>query len=418
MAYAGRRIYLDNAATSYPKPPEVWASMERYMRRVGASPGRGGYASSLDAGRILFAARESTAQLFHVPAAERVIFAPNVTYALNCAIHGLLNHGDHVVTSSMEHNSVMRPLRLAESHGGVQVTVVRCDARGRLDPEDVRRALRRRTRMIVMTHASNVSGTVMPIAEVAAIAREAQVLMVVDAAQTAGAVPIDLSALGVDVLAFTGHKGLYGPQGVGGMALSLRAADEMLPLAQGGTGSRSDEETQPELLPDKFEPGTPNTPGIAGLAAGIGFVLENGIARIGMHGLRLADEFAKAARNIPGVRVFGPWESESKPEADAVTESAQAYAPNRVATVSVGFTSTPPDPARAAYYLDQDFGIMVRSGLHCAPAAHKTLGTFPVGTLRFSFGWFNTIDDARDAARALAHIASGKPNPGSSCNID
>jgi cysteine desulfurase family protein len=411
MAYAGRRIYLDNAATSYPKPPKVWDSMERYMRDVGASPGRGGYESSLGAGRIVYEARESAARLFHAPAAEQVIFAPNVTYALNFAVHGLLRHGDHVVTTSMEHNSVMRPLRFSEEHRGVEITEVECDIRGSLDPEDVRCALRPHTRMIAITHASNVSGTVMPIAEIANIAREAGVFMMVDAAQTAGAIPIDLRELGADVLAFTGHKGLYGPPGTGGMVLSPRAATQMLPLVQGGTGSRSDEEVQPGFLPDRFEPGTPNTVGIAGLAAGIGFVLENGAEQIGLHELRLADEFAQMARGIPGVRVFGPWGAE-------MGSAAAACALDRVATVSAGFTSPLSDPARAAYLLDRDFGIMVRSGLHCAPAAHRTLGTFPVGTLRFSFGWFNTMDDARDAAIALARIVSEEPSRGSNCSTD
>ena len=396
IAGTDRRVYLDNAATSYPKPAEVWESMAHYMHDIGASPGRGGYESSLDAGRLVFEAREAAAQLFRASRAERVIFTPNITYALNFAIHGLLRRGDHVVTTSMEHNSVIRPLRSAQATVAAEVTVVNCDAHGRLDPRDVRRALRPSTRMIVMTHASNVCGTVMPVAEVAGIAREAGVFMAVDAAQTAGTTDIDLSALDVDVLAFTGHKGLYGPQGTGGMVLSPRAAAEMAALVQGGTGSRSDEEFQPGLLPDKFEPGTPNTLGIAGLGAGIRFVLQRGVNQIAMHELRIAGEFAQAARAVPGIRLFGPWETDT---------SEAVCAPDRVATVSVSFTSAQADPARAAYLLDKDFGIMVRSGLHCAPLAHRTLGTFPAGTLRFSFGWFNTMSDARDAAAALARIA-------------
>jgi len=236
----------------------------------------------------------------------------------------------------------------------------------------------------------------MPIAEVAAAACEAGVFMIVDAAQTAGVVDIDLGLPTVDVLAFTGHKGLYGPPGTGGMVLSARAAKEMAASIQGGTGSRSDEEFQPGFLPDKFEPGTPNTLGIAGLRAGIQFVLENGVDQIGMRELRLAGEFAQAARAIPGLRVFGPWETD---------DEAATCAPDRVATVSVGFVSAQADPGRAAYILDKDFGIMVRSGLHCAPLAHRTLGTFPAGTLRFSFGWFNTMSDVRSAADALSCIA-------------
>ncbi len=393
---ANKRIYLDNAATSYPKPDEVWESMSRYMHDIGASPGRGGYRSSLDAGRLVFEAREVAARLFRASGAEQVVFTPNVTYALNFAIHGLLRRGDHVVTTSMEHNSVIRPLRSAQESIGAEVTIVKCDAQGRLNPHEVRRALRPNTRMVVMTHASNVFGTVMPIAEVAGVAREAGVFMIVDAAQTAGVIDIDLGLLPVDVLAFTGHKGLYGPPGTGGMVLSPRAATEIAALIQGGTGSRSDEEFQPGFLPDKFEPGTPNTLGIAGLGAGIGFVLENGVDQIGLRELQLASEFAQAARAIPGIRVFGPWEA---------SDEAAACDPARVATVSVGFVSAQADPARAAYLLDKDFGIMVRSGLHCAPLAHRTLGTFPAGTLRFSFGWFNTMSDVRSAADALSCIA-------------
>ena len=431
-ANPGKRVYLDNAATSYPKPPEVWESMERYMRGTGASPGRGGYRNSLDAGRVVFEAREAVAQLFHASRAERVVFTPNVTYSLNFAIHGLLRQGDHVVTTSMEHNSVMRPLRFAQSRSGVGVTVVQCDAQGRLDPEDLRRALRPDTKMIVMTHASNVAGTLMPVAEVAGIAREFGVFMVVDAAQSAGAVHIDLGEMPVDVLAFTGHKGLYGPPGTGGMVLSARAATEIAPLVQGGTGSRSDEEFQPGLMPDKFEPGTPNTVGIAGLGAGIRFVLQHGESQIGAHELQLAGEFARLARETPGVRLLGPWDRECDTGVDTgvragvsagvsatanTTASATANttasaarntaAADRVATVSVGFTSERADASRAAFLLDSEFGVMVRSGLHCAPLAHKTIGTFPAGTLRFSFGWFNTIEDARYAASALASAATG-----------
>ena len=324
IAGADKRIYLDNAATSYPKPDEVWESMSRYMHDIGASPGRGGYTNSLDAGRLVFEAREAAARLFRASGAEHVVFTPNVTYALNFAIHGLLRRGDHVVTTSMEHNSVIRPLRSAQESIGAEVTVVKCDAQGRLNPHDVRRALRPNTRMVVMTHASNVCGTVMPIAEVAGVVREAGVFMIVDAAQTAGVIDIDLGLLPVDVLAFTGHKGLYGPPGTGGMVLSPRAATEIAALIQGGTGSRSDEEFQPGFLPDKFEPGTPNTLGIAGLRAGIGFVLENGVDQIGLRELQLASEFAQAARAIPGIRVFGPWET---------SDEAAACDPDRVATV-------------------------------------------------------------------------------------
>lgn len=389
------KIYLDNAATSVPKPPQVWEAMQQYMLNIGASPGRGGYSLSLDAGRLTLNARIAAARLFRAPSEEHVVFTPNVTYALNCAIHGLLRPEDHVVTTSMEHNSVIRPLCHAKDQNRVEVSIVGCDSLGRLDPDDIRKAIRPNTKMIVMTGASNVVGTILPVADVGRIAAEAGAFFVVDAAQTAGVIDLDFGALGADILAFTGHKALYGPPGTGGMIVSDRAAAEMLPLAQGGTGSKSDEERQPGFLPDKFEPGTPNTVGIAGLAAGMQFVQKTGPDRIRRHEAELASRFVQQAVDIgPKVRVLGPW------------GSGEASADDAVATVSISFEDGCIDPGRLAYELDAEFGVMVRSGLHCAPLAHKTVGTFPEGTVRFSFGWFNTIADVDRAATALAELAS------------
>lgn len=369
--------------------------MRHYICNIGASPGRGGYSLSLDAGRVALNARIAVAELLRAPSEEHVVFTPNVTYALNSAIHGLLRPGDHAITTSMEHNSVIRPLRHAEDQEGVELSIVKCDALGRLNPDDVRKAVRPNTRMIVMTNASNVVGTILPVAEVGRIAAEVGAYFVVDAAQTAGILDLDFGALGADVLAFTGHKALLGPPGTGGMVVSDRAASEMLPLAQGGTGSRSDHERQPDFLPDKFEPGTPNIVGIAGLAAGIEFLQTTGVDRIRQHEAQLAKEFVGRLRgSAPRVRILGVWGSD------------EACSDDAVATVSIGLEESCADLGCLAYELDSRFGIMVRSGLHCAPLAHRTMGTFPEGTIRFSFGWFNTASDVDAAASALMCLAS------------
>jgi cysteine desulfurase/selenocysteine lyase len=312
-------IYLDNAATSNPKPDTVWQAMESYMRTLGTSPGRGGYASSLASGRLVFSTRSRVCSLFNVPTEKQVVFMPNVTYALNTAFKGLLVPGDHVITSSMEHNSVIRPLRFLEAEGDIEVSIVPCNSKGELDPEDVRKALRPDTKMIVLTAASNVTGTLMPIHAVGRIAREAGVYYVLDTAQAAGYLDLNFGDLATDVLAFTGHKSLYGPPGTGGFVLSERAAAQMVPLVQGGTGSRSDREEQPEDLPDKFEAGTLNTVGIAGLGAGVEFVLEQGLARIRVHESNLTRLFIAGLREISGLRFYGPDEDRERVPTVSVT---------------------------------------------------------------------------------------------------
>ncbi|HKM39049.1 MAG TPA: aminotransferase class V-fold PLP-dependent enzyme, partial [bacterium] len=254
-----KKVFLDNAATSYPKPTTVLKAINHYLSEVGASPGRGGYNLSLNAGRIVFETREAVRALFNAPAAEQVIFTLNVTHALNMALQGLLKPGDHVITTSMEHNSVIRPLRALEKKRSLKITIVPCHRDGSLDPKLIATALRPSTRLIIFTHASNVSGTLMPVAAIAAIARKAGVLIAVDSAQTAGVVPLDFQGQQLDVLAFTGHKSLYGPPGTGGLVISSRVAEQMEPLLYGGTGSKSELQYQPDFLPDKFEAGTINT---------------------------------------------------------------------------------------------------------------------------------------------------------------
>ena len=380
-------IYLDNAATSWPKPPATTQAMTYFLERVGANPGRSGHRLSIEAGRIVNRARESIAQLFNLSDPLRVVFGLNATEAINQALKGLLKPGDHVITSSMEHNSVMRPLRELEG-AGVEVTTVWCMADGGLAPEDLERSIRKNTVLMALNHGSNVTGSLLPVAAAGGIARKHGVLLLVDAAQTAGCCPIDMDEDLIDLLAFSGHKGLFGPQGTGGLVIGERVnVKEMRPLKTGGTGSRSEHETQPDFLPDALESGTPNTVGLAGLDAGVRFVLEQGVERIREHETGLARRLLEGLRRIPGVVIHG---------GDERTQ--------RVATVSFTIDGVP--CSEAGLRLDEEHGILCRVGLHCAPAAHRTIGTFPAGTVRFSPGFFGTHADMDHAVAAVARIAA------------
>lgn len=382
-------IYLDNAATSWPKPPGVVEAMVRFMNEVGANPGRAGHRLAVEAGRIVYGAREAVAELFNAPDPLRVVLGQNVTEALNLALRGLLRPGDHVVTSSMEHNAVMRPLRALEKQG-IELTVVACSPEGFLQPRDVERALRRNTKMVVLNHASNVVGTLLPIREAGQIARAHGALFLVDTAQSAGAYPIDMQEDAIDLLAFTGHKSLYGPMGSGGLIVGERVnAQELEPIKRGGTGSRSEWEEQPLFLPDRCESGTPNVPALAGLQAGVRWVLERGVARIRAHEVLLTQRLIEGLLRIPGVVVYG--------SRDAALQMA-----------TVSFNIAGMEPSEAGLRLDDEYEIMCRVGLHCAPAAHRTIGTFPRGTIRFGLGAFNTpaeVEAALEAVRALAQEA-------------
>ncbi len=378
-------IYLDNAATSWPKPPTVPQAMVRFLTEVGANPGRSGHRRSVEAGRVVYRTREALADLFAFPDPLRVILTPNATYALNLALRGLLRPDDHVITSSMEHNAVMRPLRALEADG-VALTVVPCSPQGQLDPEAVRRALRSETRLIVLNHASNVCGTILPVAQVGRIAREAGVLLLVDAAQTAGLLPMAMEEMGVDLLAFTGHKGLLGPMGTGGLLIGGRVPLEgFAPLVRGGTGSRSEEEHQPDLLPDRFESGTQNAVGLAGLLAGLEHIRERGVEAILAHERALVQRLWEGLAEIPGITLYGP-----------------ADPAGRVGVVSFNLAGLL--PSEIALYLDEEHEIACRPGLHCAPAAHRTLGTFPTGTVRFSLGAFTRVEEVETAVRAVAAL--------------
>lgn len=375
-------IYLDNAATTWPKPEETVAAMEACLRTAGANPGRGGHKMSLAAGRIIFETREALAMLFNIDDPSRVIFCGNATEALNLSLKGLLKPGDHVITSSMEHNAVARPLHVL-TQTGVEVTEISCTEKGQLDPEDIRKAVKANTRLISMVHASNVTGTVMPVEEIGKIAHNHGVRFLVDAAQTAGYMDIDVEKMNIDLLAFTGHKGLYGPQGTGG--LFIRPGVELTPLLEGGTGSKSESLEQPEDMPDRYESGTPNTPGIAGLGAGVRLLLSRGLDNIRAHETELLARFIDGLQQIRKLELYG-----------------LADAAKQVPVVSVNVEGQ--DSSEVAFALDRVFDIACRSGLHCAPAAHKTMGTIDRGTIRFSFSLFNTAAEIDSALKALAQV--------------
>ena len=380
-------IYLDSAATSWPKPPGVVEAMTHFLTEVGANPGRSGHRLSIEASRVVYAAREAVAELFNAPDPLRVVLAANVTEGLNLALRGLLRPGDHVITSSMEHNSMMRPLRALERQG-IEVTVVPCSAQGMLAPTDIDAAIRPNTTLIALNHASNVIGTVLPIAKAGRIARQHNLLLLVDAAQTGGAYPIDVQADAIDLLAFTGHKSLLGPMGTGGLVVGERVdVAQMEPLKRGGTGSHSEHEEQPDFLPDLCESGTPNAVGLAGLQAGVRWVLERGVDAIRAHEVTLTQRLIDGLRDIDGVTVYGPLDAELQ-------------------TSTLSFNVAGLEPSEIGLRLDEEYEIMCRVGLHCAPAAHKTMGTFPVGTVRFGLGVFITQEDVKTTIQAVKSLAN------------
>jgi cysteine desulfurase family protein len=379
-------VYLDNAATSFPKPEATLTAMMRCQREIGGSPGRSGHRLSIEAGRVVYETRETLARLFNVDDPLRIAFTKNATEALNIALMGLLKPGDHVITTGMEHNSVMRPLRFLESCG-VDLSVVPCSDRGELDPDDVCAAFRANTRAVVLTHASNVTGTILPVAEIGALTRaRGDVVLCVDSAQTAGALPIDVKAMSLDLLAFTGHKSLFGPQGTGGLYIRKGLDKDIMPFMRGGTGSRSEFEEQPDFMPDKYECGTPNTVGLAGLGAGVSYILEKGVEAVQAREAALTRRFLDRLQEFRGdVTVYG-----------------SLTAQNRMPLISFNLRGI--TPSDAALFLDERWGVMCRPGLHCAPAAHRTIGTFPQGTVRFSFGVFNTDEQVDLAAEALRQL--------------
>ncbi len=384
------KLYLDNAATTFPKPPAVAQAVYDYMTGSGANINRGCYGTAYAVEEQVLETRQLLCELFNGPDCRNVIFTKNITESLNVLLKGFLKPGDHVLTTSMEHNAVMRPLVQLEKTG-VSFTRLPCDRWGRLDTGAMERHLRPNTRLLVMTHASNVCGTILPIAEVGQFCRAHELRFFVDSAQTAGVLPLDMDACHIDALAFTGHKGLLGPQGVGGFLLTDELSQALTPLLSGGTGSVSHTEEVPAFLPDRFEPGTMNLPGILGLRQGLLFLKERGIDAIFRHETALARQFTGG---------LAPLE-----EAGLVRILAAGGGAEQVGVVSLQTLTM--DMAQAAFELDSRFGIMTRVGLHCAPAAHKTLGSFPAGSIRFSFGWHNTPADVDRALSALTEACHG-----------
>ena len=401
-----RRVYFDNAATTFPKPEGVADAVYNYIRNVGSNINRGGYSSAYEAQDIVMETRGRLKALFNAPDERNVIFTSGATMSLNMILGGLLKQGDHVLTSSMEHNAVMRPLTLLDERGIITFDRVMCGADGSIDIGEVESAVRDNTKVIVMTHASNVNGVILPVRNIGRLCRERGIYFVVDAAQTAGVIDIDMEDMCIDALCFAGHKGLMGPQGIGGFVLGRRLdgsdgpghgavlkAAAALPdtLIAGGTGSMSHLETMPTFLPDRFESGTLNIPGIYGLNEGLKFIEKVGMKTIGAHENELAGMFEKELEGITGVRVVG----RNKVTGNAVTAE-------HTGVTSVVFDNI--DCAKAAYILDDEFGIQTRVGLHCAPSAHRTIGTFPGGTVRFSFGYFNTREEVAYGAEAVRSI--------------
>ena len=378
-------IYLDNAATTFPKPEQVYRAVDRTLREIGVGPGRGGYSRGIDATRAVFEARELLAHFFGIADSSRLVFTHSATESLNLAISGLLRPGDHLVTSTMEHNSLVRPLHRAAGKG-VEITWVEGDRNGFVDSRLIGAALRPTTRLVALSHCSNVTGTIQPIEEISNLAREAGALFLLDAAQSAGLFPIDVGTMMVDLLAVPGHKGLYGPQGTG--ILYVAEGIELDPLLVGGTGGQSSGPEQPTAMPERFESGTLNTAGIAGLKAGIEFIREIGMDALRGKEVRLTGRVLEGLRQIPGVVIHGP-------------ETADM----RCSVVS--FTVAGMDPALIGFKLDRDHDISVRVGLHCAFSAHRTIGTWPEGTVRVSPGYFTTDEDIEIFLAAMRDIIVG-----------
>jgi len=382
-------IYLDNAATSWPKPPAVYETLGSFLQGAGANPGRAGHRMAAAAAAAVASTRLRLAQLLNAESPDRIIFAHNATDALNLVILGLLRPGDRAVTTSMEHNSVTRPLAMAAAAGS-KVVKIQCPPDGVVRTEDIADAVHDGARLIAVTHASNVTGAIQPIAAIAEIAQAAGALLLVDGAQSVGAMPVDVQALGIDLLAFPGHKGLMGPPGTGGLYIGPRVDPrELSPLRAGGTGLRSEDDHQPEELPWRYESGTLNTVGIAALGAGIQWVKDTGTETIRAEEARHTSRLVDGLRAIPGVTVY-----------------QRRGDPLQIQTAVVSFTVAGWDPAEIGAVLDQSFDIAARTGLHCAPDACRTIGAIPGGTVRLSPGPFTTATDIETTLAAIAEITS------------
>ena len=377
-------IYLDNASTTFPKAPNVASAMADYLTNCGININRGSYSLAYDVEDTIYTTRQRLNTLFNGHDPSHVIFTQNVTMSLNMVIKGLLKAGDHVLVSSMEHNAVMRPLtQLLDK--GITFDTIPCDSTGSIQMDSIEPLIRPNTVAMIINHASNVCGTIQPLESIGSICKAHNLQFIVDAAQTAGVIPIDVKAYHIDALCFTGHKGLLGPQGIGGIILTKEMAQTLTPLIAGGTGSFSHLETMPTHMPDAFESGTLNLPGIIGLNEGLAYIESVSMETIHNHELALSKAFLEGLQDIEHINVIGK-------------QNLQ----DRTAVVSITIDSM--DVASIAYELESTHHIMTRVGLHCAPRAHQTLGTYPEGTVRFSFGYANTLKDVEAALSALHTI--------------
>lgn len=379
-----KRLYVDNGSTSFPKAPGVSDAIKDFLDNIGCNIGRGGYEASYDTAGEVLATRKLLCDLFNFDNPRNVIFTPGITYSLNMILQGFLKQGDHVITTSMEHNGMMRPLHQLTSNG-VAFDIAWCNAHGFLDPQKVEMLIKPNTKAVVMTHASNVCGTILPIDDIGEICKNHGIKLIVDAAQTAGVLNIHMT--NIDALAFTAHKGLLATQGLGGFIIKDNFAKQLNPIITGGTGSFSHEIDQPSFLPDKFEAGTLNIPAIIGLKNSLEYINSIGIKAIYEKEMLLAKRFLEGVQEIPGVEIVG-----------------KKDLTNRIAVISLNFQNK--DNGQISAKLDEDFGIMTRCGLHCSPISHKTLGTYPEGSVRFSFGHFNTLAEVDYILQALIKIVS------------
>lgn len=377
-------VYLDNSATSFPKPEAVYKAINDTLRNVGANPGRGGYKLSLEASRLVFKCREALADLFNIKNCDNIAFTANATEALNIGIKGVLEAGDEVITTPLEHNSVLRPLSSLEKSINIKVKYITCKEDGTFSAGDVKKLITGKTKLIVITHASNVIGTIAPVEETFNICKQFGIITMLDVAQTAGILPIDVEKMKIDIIAGAGHKSLFGPQGTGFIYVSDSV--NLKTIKEGGTGTRSSELTQPTEMPEKLECGTLNTPGIAGLLAGVNFISDTGIENIRKHEILLGKKLVEGLLNNDKVILYGPKEPE-----------------NRASALS--FNIKKMDCSEVGFILDEIYDIYVRVGLHCAPLAHKLIGTFPSGTVRVSPGYFNTENDIEAFINAINEIS-------------
>jgi cysteine desulfurase family protein len=378
-------IYLDNAATTFPKPPEVYTSMMNYMMNIGTNPGRGASTASLAGNKVVLNCRYALMDFFHFDKVENVIFTPNITTSLNTLIKSSVQKGWHVITSSMDHNATLRPLTSLAEKGIIELDIVRCSKEGLINIDDFINTIRDNTKLVVLSHASNIIGTIQPLEVIGKICNDKGIYFIIDAAQTAGVLPLDFYKLNCNALAFTGHKSLLGPQGIGGFLIDDALNEACSAFIEGGTGSLSSSIIQPDFLPDKFESGTLNAPGIAGLLESINYINSQGLDSIRAHEDHLCKHLIDGLLNIPSIDVYG------------FTDISKR-------TAAISLNSTRIDNSELGFILDSEYGITTRTGLHCAPLAHETIGTYPTGTLRFGIGPFNDIKDINYALNSLNTI--------------